>query len=214
LYLIGGPPKCGKTTLAEKMACLLSIPFVSADSLENDVMASTTKEDIPELFPHANTKGDSNDVFYSQYETERIVRDYLKQGEATRKEIIATAEQSISKGHSIIIEGHQVTPELASFLTNRFGKEIVRSIFLLKQDLQKMTLDFHKSKTKDDWILRKTKNDATFGKIAAMICFYSEYIKKEAHKHGLDVAWTDKGEFDTLIDQAIELLTKASSGNT
>ena len=44
IYLIGGPPKCGKTTLAKKLAGKYQIPWISADTLQNIVWAYTPKE--------------------------------------------------------------------------------------------------------------------------------------------------------------------------
>ncbi len=34
IYLIGGPPRCGKTTLAKEMSKKLEIPWISSDALE------------------------------------------------------------------------------------------------------------------------------------------------------------------------------------
>lgn len=34
IYLIGGPPKCGKTTLAKQLAKKLGIQWVATDTLE------------------------------------------------------------------------------------------------------------------------------------------------------------------------------------
>ncbi|OGF22453.1 hypothetical protein A2Y83_04145 [Candidatus Falkowbacteria bacterium RBG_13_39_14] len=44
IYLIGGPPRCGKTTLAKEMSKKLRIPWVSTDALEVVTRAYVDKE--------------------------------------------------------------------------------------------------------------------------------------------------------------------------
>lgn len=210
VYLIGGPPKCGKTMLAKKMSIMLSVAAVSADSLEDKIMARTSKKDFSALFPHAATKGSSNDEFYSQYSTERIVDDYIKQGMATHEVIRNLIEDCIKNRTDIIIEGHQITPKNVRRMIDLHGKEKIRSIFLLKKDKVKIAADFHKSQTPDDWILRKTKNPGTFLKIAQMISAYSKHFESEANTYELNSIQMDE-DFDAKINKAIEILTKGDS---
>ncbi len=192
------------------MANLFSIKKISADTLEDNVIARTSKEDFAIFFPHATTKGSSNDVFYSQYSTGRIVQDYIRQGMATYEDIRNAIENCIRNGENAIIEGHQITPVNARSLIDLHGKENIRSLFLLKLDEKKMTGDFKKSTTSDDWILRKTNDPETFPKIARMISEYSQHIASEAKKYRLDAIQMDE-DFDAKIEKAIEILTKGDS---
>ena len=57
----------------------------------------------------------------------------------------------------------------------------------------------HKSTTPNDWIIRKTKNEATFGLIAKMIAEYSHYFDTEAKKYGFSICNMDE-DFDKQID--------------
>ncbi len=192
------------------MGELLSIVVFSADKLEDEVMERTSEENFPSLFPHAVTKGNSNDEFYSKYSTEHIIRDYIKQGTATHEVIRETIEGYIKNGTDLIIEGHQITPAIARSLADIHGRENIRSIFLLKENEMKMIEDFHKSDAPDDWILRKTRNTDTFSKIAQMIAGYSKHIESEAKKHELKTIRMDN-DFSAKIEEAIETLTKEGS---
>lgn len=209
-YLIGGPPKCGKTTLAKTMGERFSIRQISVDALEDAVMAGTPKQDFPALFPHACTKGDSNDTFYANHPTDRIVRDYVLQGHATRESVLETIGQASRNNEDLIIEGHQLSPEFVRLIANTHD---IRALFLLKLDAAKMIRDFHKSTTPDDWILRKTRNEETFSKIAEMIVLYSGYFESEARRYGFDTIRMDD-RFEQGITEAMNLLTKAGSDSS
>lgn len=199
IYLIGGPPKCGKTTLAKRLAAKCHISWISADTLENIVWAYTPEEKRPALFPHSSWRGDSNDEFYSEHSAEEIVRNYITQGQATYDAISMMAETYLTDEDDFIVEGYQVTPEIVDRIFKKFGHEHVKEVFLVRQDEQKFIQDIHKSTTPNDWVIRKTKDKATYGKIAAMIAKYSRYFENEAEKYGLKVFSMDE-DFDQQLD--------------
>jgi ABC-type Zn uptake system ZnuABC Zn-binding protein ZnuA len=107
----------------------------------------------------------------------------------------------------IIVEGYQVTPEIVEKIIKKFGKKNIQSIFLVKHDEKKFVKDLHKSTTPNDWIIRKTKEEATFHKIAKMISEYSKYFEKEAKKYKFTVFTMDQ-DFEKQIKKAIQLLIK------
>lgn len=206
VYLIGGPPKCGKTTLAKTLSNKLSIPWISADTLQNIVWAYTPKEQHEALFPHSYLRGDSNDDFYSEHTTQKIIEGYIAQGKTTYAAIEMMAETYLTDKDDFIVEGYQVTPEIVDRIFKRFGKEHIKTAFLVKNNEQKMVTDFHKSTTPNDWILRKTKDEATYQKIAAMIVAYSQYFESEARSFNLPVFQMDT-DFEEQIRTIGEKLT-------
>ena len=202
IYLIGGPPKCGKTTLAKKLAQAYQIPWISADTLQNIVWAYTPKEKRSALFPHNYLRGESNDEFYSEYSPQEIIKNYITQGKATYDAISMMAETYLTDKDDFIVEGYQVTPEIVDRIFKKFGKEHAKAVFLVKYDGQKFIQDIYKSTTPNDWIIRKTKNEVTYGRIVKMIVEYSHYFEKEAKKYGLKVFNMDN-EFENQLN-AIE----------
>ena len=46
IYLIGGPPKCGKTTLAKRLSKSLGIPWVSTDTLQCVIKPYINRKDF------------------------------------------------------------------------------------------------------------------------------------------------------------------------
>lgn len=205
VYLIGGPPKCGKTTLAKKLSWQLFIPWISADTLQNIVWAYTPKEQHAALFPHSYLRGDGNDDFYSEHTAQQIIENYIAQGKTTYDAISMMAETYFTDEDDFIVEGYQVTPEITERIIKKFGKEHIKAAFLVKYDEQKFIGDIHKSTTPNDWILRKTKDEATYGKIAKMVVEYSRYFEKEAKKYALPFFQMDD-DFQAKTKEIIDFL--------
>ena len=190
IYLIGGPPKCGKTTLAKKLSKELEIPWISVDTLQSVVYAYTNKKEISKKFPwgeiRKKTRG-SNDLAYNKYSSREIVDFYKKQAKISYKAIEMVAASEISDGNDYIIEGYQVEPRLVKKLLDEYGKNKIKAVFLIRTDKSKFLEDMQKSSAPNDWILARTKKDETFPKIAEMICEYAKQIKKDTVKYGLKV---------------------------
>jgi len=206
VYLIGGPPKCGKTTLAKTLSKQLSISWISADTLQNIVWAYTPKKEHLTLFPHRYTRGESNDEFYAQYTPQQIVQDYITQGKATDAAITMMAETYLTDKDDFIVEGYQVTPDLVKSIFKKFSREHIKAVFLVRKDEPQFVRDIHQSTTPNDWILRKTKNEDTFKKVAHMVAEYSQYFEQEAKKYDLPVFRMD-ANFEVKTTEIIKYLT-------
>ncbi|MGI9027299.1 MAG: hypothetical protein ACR2FM_00415, partial [Candidatus Saccharimonadales bacterium] len=74
-------------------------------------------------------------------------------------------------------------------------------VVIVKKDIFKLLEGIHKSTTPNDWILSKTKDDATFPKIAAMISQYSFELEDNAKEQGVKAICVDKN-FDTQLEEA------------
>lgn len=210
VYLIGGPPKCGKTTLAKALSKELSIPWISADTLQNIVGAYVPESEHAALFPHSCLRGDDNDEFYAAHSAKEIVDSYITQGKTTYDAISMMAETYLTDKDDFIVEGYQVTPEIVDRIHKKFGTEHIKSVFLTKHDTDKFVEDVQKSTTPNDWILRKTKNPDTFQKIAEMVVEYSRYFEQEAEKYNFSVFQMDI-DFEDKIQDIIQYLTAESS---
>jgi 2-phosphoglycerate kinase len=208
VYLIGGPSKCGKTTLAKTLSKRFSIPWISADTLQNIVWAYTPKEQHAALFPHSYLRGDSNDDFYSENTAQKIIDGYIAQGKSTYAAIEMMAETYLTDKDDFIVEGYQVTPEIVNQIFKKFGTQHIKAVFLVKNDDQKMIEDFRKSTTPNDWVLRKTKDESTYQKIAAMIAAYSQYFESEAKRFNLPIFQMDT-DFEEQMSTIVKKLTPA-----
>jgi 2-phosphoglycerate kinase len=210
IYLIGGPPKCGKTSLAKKLSKKLEIPWVASDTLEVVAMDYVWKyaaKKFDALYPHSSMKGDTNDETYTAYSPLQIAKNYLRQAKATYAAIDMFSICEIKDGNNYIIEGYHITPELAARLTKQYGKKNFKVLFLGQGDDNSLVRSFEKSTTPNDWIIERTKKPGvTYPKIAKMISNFSKITASESKKYGFKYLETG-GNFQKQLDQASKLLT-------
>ncbi len=204
IYLIGGPPKCGKTTLAKAVSKSFGIPWVSTDTLENVIKPYMNEKDFPDRFPVGCQRGKDNDEKYSKYSINEIIEAYRQQAKTVYQAIDMFAICEITDGNDFIIEGYHIEPELVSELNKKYPDKI-KGIFLMKSDADKFVSDIKKSTTPNDWIVARTNKEETYKKIANMICEYGSFFEKESKKYGFKVLNMDD-EFDDRIKESIDYL--------
>jgi 2-phosphoglycerate kinase len=211
IYLIGGPPKCGKTTLAKKLSKKLGIQWVASDTLQvvahEYVSKYASKKEMDELYPHNGQKGGTNDETYSLNNPQQIATNYIKQAKISYDAVDVFSICEITDGNDYIIEGYHVTPQLAARLISKYGSKHFRVLFLVKSDIKKFVQNVKKSSTPNDWILAKTKKIETFYKIAEMVNYYGLFFYKEAKKYRFKVLNMDNN-FGGQLKKAMELLSK------
>jgi 2-phosphoglycerate kinase len=202
IYLIGGPVKCGKTTLAKRLSKAIGVPWMSTDSLQGVVKPYLNESELVAQFPASQQRSKSNDEKYSKYSLAEILQAYQTQAQTLYPAVKGLIECELADGHDLILEGYHLEPRFCHELGQKYPGQI-RSIFLVKTDVQKLTRDLKKSTTPNDWVLSRTAEEATFGKIAEMICEYSRYFIEQAQDYGLTVQNLDE-DFDSRIDRIVE----------
>ncbi len=186
-YLIGGTPRSGKTILTKNLAKELGISWVSTDTLESVVRAYSSTEELSNFFPKTairkETQG-NNDFMYERYSAREITDAYIKQAKATWKAVEVFLEAEDVNGHSYILEGYQINPELVEKLTKKFPSQI-KGVFLGRENTETIVQAARDHTSKGDWFTGKTHKEETFPKIAEMIAMYSDYFKTQAYERGL-----------------------------
>lgn len=207
IYLIGGPPRCGKTTFSKAMSKRCGIPWFSTDTLEVITMKYMTKEQWNKTHPYyvLRHKYRGNDNFYGSLSPEKILSVIKKEALATHNAIDMAAICEIKDGNDYIIEGYHVNPSLAHKLIKKYGKKNIKAIFLVKFNAEKFAIDVHKSTTPNDWLLGGTKHQKTFLRVGNMIALYSKYFEVAAKKHNLKVLNMDNN-FKDKISEGIKYL--------
>lgn len=202
IYLIGGPPKCGKTTLAKKLSKLFKIPWVSTDSLENVIKPYIDEKDFFKKFPAGYQRDKNNDKKYSKYSVSEIINAYRQQAKTVYQAIDMFAICEITDGNDFVVEGYHIEPKLVAELNKKYPDK-VKSIFLVKSDRDKFVSDIKKSTTPNDWIIARTNEKETYQKIADMICEYGNIFEKESEKYGFKTLNMDD-DFDNRIKKAVD----------
>ena len=209
IYLIGAPPRCGKTTLAKKFSKQTRIPWLSSDTLDAITQAYISEEKWKQKFPYSylRKKGETrnNDDFYSIYSSAKIVGVLKQEAKTVHKAIEIVIACEIADGNDYIIEGYHILPSFAQKMIKKFGKDKVRAVFLTKFNGNKFAEDVHKSTTPNDWLIVLTKKKETFVKVGKMVSAYSKVFEKEAKVFGLKTFNMDD-QFTLQIDKAVKYL--------
>lgn len=210
IYLIGGPPRTGKSILAEKLSARIVAPWISTDAIEVMIKPYIPKGQISELYPKSEIRkltGGFNENMYAEYSAREIADAYLKQGKVTEKAIEQYIDFELSLNKSIIIEGHHLHPYFVSSLISKHGKERIKAIFLTK----KSSADFLNSINEDTdgncWVKNKSKSSAVYPKVAKILAMFSREIDDSAKQKELTtIEYTSS--FTEQVDRGISTLLK------
>jgi 2-phosphoglycerate kinase len=208
IYLIGGTPRSGKTTVAKKLAASLGVSWISADTLEGLAKHFTSTKEFAKKFPinilRKKTQN-SNDLMYSKYTAEQIKKAYVEQAKSSWRVIETLIDYLIGEDQDYIIEGYQIAPKFVARLQKRFCNTI-KCVFLTRHSVEIIIKDAKKSTAHNDWFITKTKDVTTYPKIALMLSKYGDYIKKEAKKYNFTSFNVDV-DFTKTLDLVISKLS-------
>ena len=182
IYLIGGPPRCGKTTVAKRLAERLCCSRLPVDYLTTALMGYVSTADEARMFPREGVRGDAR---FARFSAEQIVRNYRTKAEHTWPGLRSVIEYAASDGHAMVLEGYQIEPRFVDALSREAPDVPVRVVFLVRDDAAMLETDLQRGEAADDWLIRETKEAATFGRVAQMIAAYSAIIAGEAQRYGL-----------------------------
>lgn len=203
IYLLGGPPRVGKSKISKLITAKHGISSVSTDSLgavlENVLDPKTT----PGLF--AVTKfnemplADRIDLMVE--ETRRRIDLQIEECRATWRAVAPFIRREAEEGRDVLVEGVAVLPELVARLedTDR------RAVFVGHRG-ENHAENIRRSAAEDD---RDWMRDASDDYIHAFAVFVEQMscsIAKEAHEH--DLAYIEMSEmpFDDAVAAVIRLL--------
>ena len=186
IYLIGGPPRCGKTTLAKNLSKKLGIPWISSDTLEVVAGEYMTQAEWDETHPYSIAHT-SNNAFYAEFSAKEIIDLIKAQSLATQPAVAMTALCAFKDQMDYIIEGYHITPKFAAKLIKQYGQDNIKAVFLIKTNAEKLTVDATQNPVANDWLNKKGTTPETVARVAQMIATFSLYSQKEADKYRLPV---------------------------
>lgn len=208
IYLIGGAPRCGKTTVAKRLSNKLRIPWISADTLESIVSEYIPTKEFDRVFPKSRLRRltkQSNDQMYRRFSAKEITNAYISQAHASWNAIKMMVDVELQNGHDYIIEGHQLHPKLMHQIIRDHSQAEISAIILTKSNIDKIVSGCLKHSAKNDWFIKKTTDPDTYQLIAGMIAEYSKYFRNEARKYDLPLLETDHN-YRNKIREAVRVL--------
>jgi 2-phosphoglycerate kinase len=198
LYLVGGSPRCGKTTFSKMLAKKKRIPWFSTDLVATIVFPYIPKKEKAKKLPELNVCVASPKL--------------LLQAEIQNAKTLWPGVQRLlfalsMNRHDAVIEGVHLFPdfihELETMKEWEFIRKDIRSVFLIKKDEQKIIEGFKKSDKSSDWLLQCIKTEADMHNAAKMVQIKSIYLEKQANKYGYRVVNTEN-DFQKTLKQLLK----------
>jgi 2-phosphoglycerate kinase len=208
LYLIGGPPRCGKTTLAELLAKEKSIPYFPIDHITSVLTPYIPAHEHESALPLSIARkatNYSNDIFYAKYAPQQIVGFYLQQADTYWPGVENFIKYALTDEHDLILEGWPILPAFIHAVSTPANQAKLKIVLLYKLDRAAIVAGLKANTAKLDWVIRHTKDEATYRAIAEMISQFGSYIEAEAKKYNLAAVNTDFA-FQRKIADALKIL--------
>lgn len=206
LYLIGGPPRSGKTTLAATLARRTSLPYFSIDHIAQVIIPYIPEDDHAIKLPlrvAIQQAGYSNDVFYTRYSPEQAVALYECQARTIWPGIENFIRYALDANHDLIIEGWQIVPARLRAIVG--ARERARAVFLYKLQEADILSGLKAHSAKNDWVVQNTRSDETFNAIGKMISCFGAAISREATLNDFPAVNTDL-DFEGTITRTLDFL--------
>jgi 2-phosphoglycerate kinase len=203
IFLLGGPPKVGKSTISGKIRQTYAVSVVSTDSLGAALGNVWRDETAPDLFVV--------DKFNKMPPAEREklmttdfaeLIDYVRQeSHVVWKAVVAFARREEEEGRDVLVEGVAVLPELVNQLT-----DIPHRVVLIGNQGENHEENIKKSaqENENDWM--RGRSDQYISIFALFVKRMSVYIEQEAKKYGFEYVEMEKRPFDSVAEEVMRSL--------
>jgi len=181
IILIGGSPTAGKSYTARKIAEELKLPWISTDTIREQMRKIVRKEDYPRLFDHAESGSLLAEEYLTKNSAKEIVAHQNKESEEVWKGVKALIETDYV-WESFIIEGVAILPQLVNKL-NVKDKEII-SIFLIDSNKDRIRKTIF---TRGLWDDADKYSNKLKEKEVDWVIEFNKFLQSETKKHGLKV---------------------------
>jgi 2-phosphoglycerate kinase len=169
VFLIGGAPGAGKTTLGTALASKLGITSLSIDDLLTAAQAVTTPESHPGLH---FMRGQPFQEYFTYNSVERLKADATLQHEAAWPIVKRVIRTHVSWGSAIVIDGWHLRPSAVSQLReeNIWSGWIVPSASVLDE----------RERKNKDWLKGSPDPERMLENFLARSFWYNTLIKEQA----------------------------------
>lgn len=195
VFLIGGAPGAGKTTLGCALAARIGGSSVTIDDLMTVAKTATTPESHPDLYLFTNT---SYLEYFTNCSIDQLKRDAERQYEA----MWPFVKNLITKHFNwtttpIVLDGCHLRPHLVAELDN--DNLDSNWLFISPESLEK------RERENDAWTNGSSDPDRMFRNFMARSLWYNDLIKQEAEELEMTVIHQTGGiAVDDLCDAILE----------
>ncbi len=179
IILIGGSPTAGKSYTTRRLAEHLKLPWISTDTIREQMRELVRKKDYPNLFFFHEATPKMAVKFLNKYSSKEIVKIVNKESIDVWKGVKAIIKKDYV-WNSYIIEGVAILPSLVSKLKNKN----IKVIFLVDEDINRIRKNIF---TRGLWDDAKKYPDNVKEKEVDWVIEFNNFIKKETKKYKFPV---------------------------
>ena len=203
IFLLGGPPRVGKSIISGKIRKKYAASVISTDSLGAVLENVWSPETAPDLFVKDKfdklTLAERDKLITTEF-AESI--DYVrKESHVVWKAVEAFIRRENEEGRDVLIEGVGVLPELVNQL-----RDIPHRVVFIGNQGENHKDNIKKSamENENDWM--RDRSDQYIGIFALFVARMSDYIEQEAKKYGFEYIEMKNRLFENMPDDVIESL--------
>ena len=208
IFLIGGPPRVGKSKISSEIRQKRAVSVVSTDTL------GAVLENV--LSPEAASGLYVFGKFHEMPMAERvklIMKDPAELIDYVRKEsyvvwnaVEAFIRRENDEGRDILIEGVAILPELMSQL-----EDIPHRVVFIGNQGEHHKENIKKSAEENEYDWMRDVSDQYIGAFAMFVKRMSGYIEQETKKYGFKYIEMDKELFGDVVEDVMKLLGLSAS---
>jgi 2-phosphoglycerate kinase len=203
IYLLGGPPRVGKSIISNEIRQKRAVSVVSTDTLGAVLENVLSPEAAPDLFVVGK--------FHEMPMVERVklimadpaelIGYVRKESHFVWKAVEAFIRRENDEGRDALIEGVAVLPESMS----RIEDIPHRVVFIGNQgENHKENIKKFAEENEHDWM--RDASDPYIGAFAMFVKRMSVYIEQEAKKYGFEYIEMDKELFEDVTEEVMKSL--------
>ena len=203
IYLLGGPPRVGKSIISCEIRQKHAVSVVSTDTLGAVLENALSPEAAPDLFIFAkfHEMTMAEQVKLIQQDPAELIDYVRKESHVIWKAVTAFVRRENDEGRDALMEGVAVLPELMSQIEDIPH----RVVFIGNQgENHKDNIRKYADENEHDWM--RGVSDEYIDAFALFVTRMSTYIEQEAKKYGFEYIEMDKEPFGDVTDEVIQAL--------
>jgi 2-phosphoglycerate kinase len=181
IILIGGSPVAGKSYTAKKIAEILKMPWISTDTIREQMRKIVRPKDYPKLFLHSEATPKMALNYLSKNSVAKIIKHQNEESIDVWKGVKALMETDYVWG-SFIIEGVAILPHLVKKSSLKNKK--IKVVFLIDDNIKRVRKIIF---TRGLWDDADKYSDKVKEKEVAWVMAFNKYLAKEAKKYNFPV---------------------------
>lgn len=203
IYLLGGPPRVGKSIICRTITAEHGVNVVSTDSLGAVLETVLAPEAEPDLFivSRLNEMTAADRIALMAEDTTVRIGYQIREGHAVWRAVKPFILREKDEGRDVVIEGVAVLPELV----NQLGGIEHRAVFIGNQGNEhKENIKRSARENEHDWMRYASAEE--IDAFATFVVRMSSYIENEAHRYSFEYIEMDKRPFSDAVAEVVDSL--------